>query len=91
MNKTYGISDNGFSVIQQGDEGYCSWAIYSFTSVYASRAAGVDKVFPSYSYMFIQEPFSDTNQRVFLEKVGQKGNEINSTLEVVINNVILAV
>lgn len=89
MNKAYGRSGVGFSVVQQGDEAYFDWFIYSFSKSYASVAAGVDKVFPRQSYMFIVQP--DFSERVFFSEVGQKGSGINSTFETVINNIILAV
>lgn len=89
MNKTYNFSGYGFSVIQQGDGNHYEWAFYTYTSMYASVAAGVDKRFPNISYMFIQEPFRDTTERTFFDKIDQKGSGVDSTLETVIKNIIL--
>lgn len=91
MNKTYGISGHGFSVIQQdGRENHGSWVISTSTNVLASVTLGVDKIFPNNSYMFIQEPIT-AKERSFFERSGQQGDGINSTLQAVIKNIILAV
>lgn len=79
MNKTYGAKGFGFSVIQQGDENYFDWTISTYNNIFASVAAGVDKVFPTKSYAFMQEPVS-TYGRVYLLKSGQKGRGIDPNL-----------
>jgi hypothetical protein len=50
-------------------------------------APGVDRIFPSASYMFIQTYIY--NDRDYFYNVGQKGIGIDSNLENVIKNVIL--
>jgi hypothetical protein len=88
MNSSYGSDGYGFSIVQQGNAS-CTWAILTYNSVYASVAPGVDRIYPTYSYMFLKEPIY--SGRAYLYGTGQKGSGINSTLEAVIKNVILSV
>jgi hypothetical protein len=88
LNSSYGVSGEGFSVIQAGNEGY-SWGIYSY-GYYASVAPGVDRIFPNNSYMFLRQSINSLS-RVYFPFPGQKGYGIDSTLETVIKNTILSV
>lgn len=62
MNKTYPVAGRGYSIIQQGNESFFSFGVH--TNVYAS-VAGVDKVFPTKSYIFIQDPVYTINRTFF--------------------------
>ena len=90
MNKTHGRSGYGFSVFQQGNESSADWSILTITKVRASVAAGVDKEFPTRSYMFHREP-AYSSGRVFLSTPGQKGSSIPVSLENTINDIIISV
>jgi hypothetical protein len=53
MNITYSTQDYGFSIIQQGNDGF-GFAINTVNNNYASVAPGTDRVFLNNSYMFVK-------------------------------------
>jgi hypothetical protein len=75
-----------YSVYSAYDKAY-SWSIYDYYSVYASVAPGVDRIYPTASYMFVLE--YNWGSRNYLESVNQKGIGIDSQAEGVIRNTIL--
>ena len=55
-----------------------SWFVYSYYSVYASVAPGVDRIYPTHSYMFVLQKNYGSRDYVAFEN--QKGIGINSQM-----------
>lgn len=53
MNTTYGTELYGFSIIQEGNDGF-GFAIKTLINNFASVAPGADRIFPNNSYMFLK-------------------------------------
>ena len=90
MNTTYGSPDYGFSIVQQGEYPNYGFYLHRTTQVYASLESGVDKLYPTYSYLFAKEP-SYGNDRVYFFGLGQQGEGIDFNLAYGIKNAILTV
>lgn len=90
MNTTYGSPDYGFSIVQQGEYPNYGFYLHSTTQVFASLASGVDKLYPTYSYLFAKEP-SNGNDRVYFFGLGQQGEGMDFNLAYGIKNAILTV
>ncbi len=87
MNTAYGISAGyNYSVYLAYDYDY-SWSVYNYY-VFASVAPGVDRIFPRHSYMFVLD--INNGIRDYVALMDQKGIGIDSNMESVIRNTILA-
>ena len=86
MNAAYGKDNHVYSIFIADYKTY-SASFYAY-EIYATVAPGVDRIFPSASYLYIDNYFY--NPREYFYNVGQKGSGVDANLENVIKNTILA-
>lgn len=95
MNNTYGSSSSGFSIIQNpinkaSDSLYDNYLVYIIFTEYAT-VAGVDRIYPSNSYLFAKQGVSLISGRTNLFEFRERGYGMTDALENIIKNTILSV
>lgn len=90
MNKTFGSSGYGFSIIQNPAGIVDGFSLMTYFSEYASIAGG-DRVYPNNSYLFGKQMSYPSTTMVNLFSPGQRGYGMTDALETVIKNIIIEV